>query len=95
MALLYDSIIISKQVNNGLYYVCAKDNVGNVTTDKNAKEQAINVTGIDVEGPKDLRVGVISAAPNYQSLDVLLTIGYVIVTLSPLLAWNIASANVS
>ena len=65
-----DKTIVGEYLDNGTYYMCVKDNVGNITNDSDAEDNRIQITSVDYDPGIIKTLNIESRTPPYQLMDV-------------------------
>ena len=65
-----DKTIVGEYLDNGTYYMCVKDNVGNITNDSDAEANRIQITSVDYDPGIIKMLNIESRTPPYQLMDV-------------------------
>ena len=65
-----DQTRVGKHLNNGVYYICAKDNVGNITRNSDAEENRIEVKNVDQSSGDIESFKIESRTPPYNLKEV-------------------------
>ena len=65
-----DQTRVGKHLNNGVYYICVKDNVGNITKNNEAEENRIEVKNVDQSSGDIKSFKIESRTPPYNLKEV-------------------------
>ena len=65
-----DQTRVGKHLNNGVYYICVKDNVGNITKNNEAEENRIEVKNVDQSSGDIESFKIESRTPPYNLKEV-------------------------